>query len=434
MKDEIRRIMNLVKEGKLSPEDAAELVEAFQDGDENLKQEEKVAAGASAGTADSGSASTGSSSSAGSAKTDNPVSSFLGFVEGLAKDVTKDIDWTKVNSQVREGVTKGVEAVKKAAEEAKLGQGIGFLFGIHESKVVSLPLSVPEGKVLRIEASSGAVSLVGSTELGQVRVHAGFKAANQEEAKRKAALYTPVLEENEQYVTLKLQEGPDSQIDASINVAPNTPVEIKSSSGRVVVRDMTASVKVVAQSAGFEGTGLKGAVDVSLATGSSRLVDCDGPFVTLESKSGDMDLKRVKGVVTARSSSGDIHLAECAVRTLNIDVASGEVEVDLNQPVMGSVSVRAVSGDVRLSVPDGCEALVNLSTLQGDIVSDIELEDQQEITGKLSGRLGSGSGQIDLSTVSGDVTLSLRNSASVSSTPNEEPAAPPAEPQAPTEG
>ncbi len=415
MKDEIRRIMNLVKEGKLSPEDAAELVEAFQDGDENLKQEEKTTASETA--ADQ------TTSTAGSAKTDNPVSSFLGFVEGLAKDVTKDIDWTKVNSQVREGVTKGVEAVKKAAEEAKLGQGIGFLFGIHESKVVSLPLSVPEGKILKIEASSGAVSLVGSADQGQVRVHAGFKAVNQEEAKRKAALYTPVLDVSDQYVTLKLQEGPDSQIDASINVAPNTPVEIKSSSGRVVVRDMTASVKIIAQSAGFEGTGLKGAVEVSLASGSSRLADCDGSFVTLESKSGDMDLKRVKGVITARSSSGDIHLAECAVKTLSIDVASGEVEVDLIQPVTGSVSVRAVSGDVKLSVPDGCEALVNLSTLQGEIIMDIELEDHQAITGKLTGRLGSGTGQIDLSTVSGDVTLGLRDSASVSSTPSEEGAA-----------
>lgn len=412
MKDEIRRIMNLVKEGKLSPEDAAELVEAFQDGEESLKEEEKVTAGAA------------ESASAGAAKTDNPVSSFLGFVEGLAKDVTKDIDWTKVNQQVREGVNKGVDAVKKAAEEAKLGQGLGFLFGIHESKVVALPLAVPAGKVLRIEASSGAVSLVGSNDLGQVRVHAGFKASNQEEAKRKAALYTPVLEENEQYVTLKLQEGPDSQIDASINVTPTTAVEIKSSSGRVVVRDMQASVKVVAQSAGFEGTGLTGAVDVSLASGSTRLCDCAGPFVSLESKSGDMDLKRVKGVITARSSSGDVHLAECAIRTLNIDVASGDVEVDLNQPVMGSVSVRAVSGDVSVSVPDGCEALVSLSTLQGEIVKDIDLMDEQAVAGKLTGRLGTGSGLIDLSTVSGDVTLSMRDAGSVAS----EPTPPPAEP------
>lgn len=419
MKDEIRRIMNLVKEGKLSPEDAAELVEAFQDGEETLKEEEKVTAGSGASSAP---------------KSDNPVSSFIGFVEGLAKDVTKDIDWTKVNQQVREGVTKGVDAVKKAAEEAKLGQGLGFLFGIHESKVVTLPLAVPEGKVLRIEASSGAVSLVGSTELGQARVHAGFKASNQEEAKRKAALYTPVLEENEQFVTLKLQEGPDSQIDASINVAPNTPVEIKSSSGRVVVRDMSASVKVVAQSAGFEGTGLTGAVEVALASGSSRLTDCSGPFVTLESKSGDMDLKRVKGVVTARSSSGDVHLHECAVRTLNIDVASGCVEVDLIQPVMGSVSVRAVSGDVSVSVPDGCEALVSLSTLQGDIIKDIELEDEQEITGKLTGRLGSGSGQIDLSTVSGDVTLAMRDTGSVASEPTPPPAAEPTQETGPAQG
>ena len=30
MKDDIRRIMQLVKDGKLSPEDAAELVEAFE--------------------------------------------------------------------------------------------------------------------------------------------------------------------------------------------------------------------------------------------------------------------------------------------------------------------------------------------------------------------------------------------------------------------
>ena len=33
MKDEIRRIMQLVKDGKLSPDEAAELIEAFEDTD-----------------------------------------------------------------------------------------------------------------------------------------------------------------------------------------------------------------------------------------------------------------------------------------------------------------------------------------------------------------------------------------------------------------
>lgn len=404
MKDEYVRIMKLVKEGKLSPEDAAELMEAFRDApDEPEETEEPVAAGVGGGQESA------AAEGKREAKPGDPFSSLIGAIEGLAKDVTKNIDWQSIGDNVRQGVSSGVDAIKKAAEEAKLGKGFGFLFGPQESKIVELPLSVPEGKILRVEGSAASVSVVGGGDLGQIRVTAGFRAGSAEEAKEKAALYTPVVEENDQYITLKLQDTPDSRVDAALNVPPGTAVEIRTASGNASVRALSGSVKVQGASADFEGRGLTGSLDVILASGDASLKESTVSMASIETKSGEIFIGKVEGSINARTSSGNVVMSEVSGRTISVDAASGDVSLDLVKPIEGNVSVRAVSGDVSVGITDGSDALVSLSTLQGDARQEVSLLDLQEMSGKLSGRLGHGTGQIDLSTVSGDVYLFLRD-------------------------
>ena len=58
MKEETRRIMKLVQEGKLSPEDAAELIEAFSDAPDEPTTNGEQAKNESTGEAGSATAST----------------------------------------------------------------------------------------------------------------------------------------------------------------------------------------------------------------------------------------------------------------------------------------------------------------------------------------------------------------------------------------
>ena len=410
MKEEIKRIMVLVKEGRLSPEDAAELIDAFSDsGDEeevHASSAQDVKAEAPKEEPKATTAEAEPNAAASEAKTDNPFASFIDMIEKVGKDVTKNVDWNNIADQVRTGVGKGVEAIKQAADEHNIK---GF-FGSEEVKVVELPLEVPPGKTLRIEGSSGKISVLGADDLGSLRASATFRAYNVEEAKKKALIYSPVIEENEQFVTIKLQDGPDSTVDANITVKPETTVEIKHASGSISIRDIKAPVRVNSASSSVSMSGVDGAIEVVVASGDVQITDCKGPALTLETKSGDVKVKNVSGSISLRTSSGTAELRELYGKTLSVEAASGDVMAELVNPVDGSVHIRAVSGDVRLEVADGSDAKVTISTLQGVAASKIALEDMAQESMKVSGRLGKGTGTIDLSTVSGDVTLMLRDS------------------------
>jgi hypothetical protein len=80
------------------------------------------------------------------------------------------------------------------------------------------------------------------------------------------------------------------------------------------------------------------------------------------------------------------------------------------EPVMGAMNVRTVSGDARVFVPDGSDCHVMLSTLRGSVSSTLELADLNQESLTITGKLGQGSGSIDISAVNGDVHLGLVDS------------------------
>src|SRR5689334_9832060 len=126
MKEETKRIMKLVQEGKLSPDDAAELIEAFNDAPDEPHEN---------GAAESASATTGAATETGP-KTEDPFSRLIGSIEKIGKDAAKNVNWNDIADQVRQGVGKGVEAIKNAAEEAKKGGGFAVIFGSSQTKRV----------------------------------------------------------------------------------------------------------------------------------------------------------------------------------------------------------------------------------------------------------------------------------------------------------
>ncbi|MCH8978687.1 MAG: DUF4097 family beta strand repeat protein [Armatimonadetes bacterium] len=407
MKDEIRRIMQLVKDGKLSPEDAAELVEAFEGSERSEDVEGGNENGAQAQTDDK----PREEEVATKHRSGEPFQAMIESIENIGKHVAESVNWKDVAGNIRSGVDKGVDAVKKAADGARLGKGpFGTFFGTHESKTVELPLDVPEGKVLRIEGEAGDVKITGGADVGSLTATATFRAQNEEDAKAKADLYTPVIEESDQYVLLRQPEGSDFTVDLEIYVPEGVPVEIRLQSGDVRVIDTLSSCRVIGRSGDVTLINLEGSIDVSLYSGDVRIEDSTSTVMTVETKSGDIKLINTRGVMNVRTSSGDVRVKGGAGRTLSIEAASGDVSVEMAEPVQGAMNVRTVSGDARILIPDGSDCQVMLSTLRGSVSSTLDLKDLNQESLTITGKLGDGSGSIDISAVNGDVHLGLTDS------------------------
>ena len=443
MKEEIRRIMQLVQSGKLSPDDAAELIEAFEDSDKSedvgggnesetgagraqARPSQAAAGGSRADAPFAGKAAKRegaaqsqtvsdepdrSEGSEGAAKGSDPFQGLISSIEKIGRDVAKSVNWSEVAVQIRSNAEKARDAVKKATDDAKLGKGpLGTFFGTHESKTVELPLDVPKGKILRIEGEAGDVKVTGGSESGHMTATATFRAHNQDEAKAKAELYTPVIEESDQFVLIRQPEGSDFSVDLEIYVPEGVPVEVRLQSGEVRVVDTKSAARIIGRSGNVSLKGLDGAVDVSLYSGDVRIEDTKSAVMTVETKSGDIKLIGTQGVMNVRTSSGDVRVVGGRGRTLSIEAASGNVSVEMAEPVKGAMNVRTVSGDARVYVPDGSDCSVMLSTLRGSVSSTLELRDLNQESLTITGKLGGGSGSIDISAVNGDVHLGLVDS------------------------
>lgn len=169
-----------------------------------------------------------------------------------------------------------------------------------------------------------------------------------------------------------------SDLDVSIRLPAGSSLEVKTASGDTQCR------------------GGLDAVALSSASGDIRLSD---PVTSLDVKtaSGDVVVERVRDSLECRSASGDVRCNAVATHT-QVHTASGDVTLTADGP--SEVTVRAVSGDVRVSVASGLVVDVNANTVSGDMGSSIPLDGSG-----VSDASDDATVAITVSTVSGDLRI-----------------------------
>jgi DUF4097 and DUF4098 domain-containing protein YvlB len=402
VKEEVKRIIKLVQEGKLSAEDAADLIDAFNVG-EPTERVEATAEAQAEGTAET---------------TDippppppgNPRDPFRAVVEAMEKigrEVSESVNWTEVAQQARTSASKGFEALKTGVEQVSKGKiDIGW-FSSRETKDVTLPLNVPAGRVLRIENPCGDIKVVGGFDEGSVTAHARFSANTIEDARAKAQEYTLIIEESDHQVLIRQPDVSGLSVDLEIQLPGQATVEIRSESGDVSILDTKGGARISTRSGDIKLRGLNGPIEVNVTSGDLTVEDTVTPSLVIENKSGDIVLRRIDGNVNARTASGDVRMDASKGKTIAIETVSGDVRVDVDEPVTGVLNVRTVNGDAYIAVPDGSDCRVALSTLRGSVSSLIELQDATKSDQQIKGRLGDGNGTLDVSAVTGDIALEM---------------------------
>lgn len=129
--------------------------------------------------------------------------------------------------------------------------------------------------------------------------------------------------------------------------------------------------------------------EIRSISGSVRLADVSG-HVRARSISGSVEVKDISGIVSASSTSG------------NVDVFLRRVEG------VGDMEFSSISGNVTVRAPASLDAYVSMSTISGTLGTDfpIEIQERRYLPGRSArGRLGAGSCNIRITSVSGRVSL-----------------------------
>jgi DUF4097 and DUF4098 domain-containing protein YvlB len=173
----------------------------------------------------------------------------------------------------------------------------------------------------------------------------------------------------------------------------DSSLSARTSSADLAAKGRLGGLEVKTASGDVQAEEVDGEARFNTASGDVNVKHAGGPLV-LNSASGDLSIGRAEGRLTARLVSGDVRVGETA-DAVEINSVSGDIR--LERVAGGSVDFNSVSGDAEIAIARGAAVYMDVRSLSGDMVSELDGSDEPaageaviEVRGK---------------TVSGDVRL-----------------------------
>ena len=192
--------------------------------------------------------------------------------------------------------------------------------------------------------------------------------------------------------------------DVTVTVPAGCPTQVGVVNASAIVSGISASISAKSASGDITLDGVTGNVDAKTV-------------------SGDLEARGIDGEVAFNSISGGLTLAGGVVSRLAATTVSGQVTADIDLRDGAGLKVTTVSGDVAVRVPASASARVNLKSRSGRMRSGFDGMSPSPGRGPtvLSATIGSGSADLTVSSMTGDVTLLARAQSPVPTEPQGDP-------------
>ncbi|MFF5564659.1 DUF4097 domain-containing protein [Streptomyces sp. NPDC012623] len=175
-----------------------------------------------------------------------------------------------------------------------------------------------------------------------------------------------------------------------------------------VPADTSVGVGVV--DAGAVVSGVRGRTDVRGVSGDTTLVGLSGE-VRADTVSGGLEAQAVTGDLRFHSVSGDLTVIEGAGSSVRAESVSGDMVIDLDPAGKPTdIQLTTVSGEVAIRLPHPADARVEANTASGSVSNafdDLRVSGQWGAK-RITGNLGTGTGTLKATTVSGSIALLRR--------------------------
>ena len=157
--------------------------------------------------------------------------------------------------------------------------------------------------------------------------------------------------------------------------------------------------------------GLRSGASVKSMSGDITLDGVTGN-VDAETMSGEIAARDIDGAIRFKSMSGGLTVASGLLSSLAANIVSGQVTADVALGGSGTVNVSTMSGEVTLRLPSDSDARVRLQSTSGAVRTEFDSlrTVKAPASHTVSGNVGAGTGHVSVTTMSGAVTL-LRGAA-----------------------
>jgi len=288
----------------------------------------------------------------------------------------------------------------------------------------SLEVSAP----LHLELSnvSGNVTITGAAD-GKVRVHgdvrvSGFGFGNPEDRLKEVVANPPIELKGD-----TLRVGRDGSrlrnvsIAYTVEVPRDTSLAASSVSGSMSIRDVRGPVEAESVSGSVRAHNVGRDARLSSTSGSIEAENCSDDVrgtsvsgsVTITNAKGDVVAHSVSGSVTVRNPGGrvdsDSTSGSVEIQGANGDVkahsTSGQVNIGGNPSGNSYWDLKTMSGSVNISVPSDANFHLSSSAVSGQIRAQVPIVIEEQGKHSLRARMGTGTGRVEVHTVSGSIEL-----------------------------
>lgn len=392
MSEERAKILKLLKEGRITVEEAGLLLDALGEGSE----------GEAADRADrERTASSGQERSRGEESGQGPHD-WCGshdWGEKWRKEWRgpwRDFDFSRFQTGF-EGAFRGMEQsihdAFKNFSNINFEVQLGRLFG-RERADIERQLLVPAGGIaaLSLKNAWGDVEIV-TSDKQEVRIAAKISAWGYDSATASAAASGIEITQVREGERLVVHHRPAS---GSVSVRYKVDFEI------AVPRDMEVELKGMSGNLRLVGT--HGKARLLTLSGDIRVKGVVGDVVA-DSKSGDIEAEHCTGDLDASTVSGEVAILNHRGRIIAGRTVSGDIQANLTLDASAAVDLRTVRGDVRLKLPAMSAVEIAAETTGGEIDCALPLAFDEHGRSKIHGVLNHGDGRVGLSTKSGSISI-----------------------------
>lgn len=388
MSEELKRILRMVREGKLTPDQAELLIEALmaKPGEKGKRKEE--------------------------AAFEEAMEQLRNAFQGVDWRRIQH-EWRRISEEIREQTRRGWEEAARAFR----GMGrwdIDLRLGAVQDVEFDQSIDIPAGARLIVQNVLGDVHVRGTEGTTQMRVHAEgtIRAEAPEQAEMTAGAWSPVIEQRGDVVFVRVaRAGKFASADVDITVPTGISVEIQSTAGDVLVEGTRAPVSVESAS---------GDITVRQATGKVRLISASGDIavehsetesIDTQTQSGDIRCENCTGTgaegLRARTASGDLVVRQVSARQVSLTSASGDIRLEFGAPFSGEAHLQTASGDVAIDLPQGSFCTIRVISTDGEVQNHLGIALTRNERGEWEGTFGTGTemGTVVARTIRGDVIL-----------------------------
>ena len=210
-------------------------------------------------------------------------------------------------------------------------------------------------------------------------------------------------------VSLEPDRGHGGRAELELTVPIGTNVILESFSGALSVRGVKGEAKLEALSGDLSINDAVGSVSAEAVSGDVDIGKVNGN-VRGESVSGGVSIADVDGDIATETVSGRISILRAKTKSARAETVSGSVGYTGTIDPMGNYTFKTHSGRLTLGIPANASASMSLETFSGTVDSDFPVtmeagRGQPGHESRYQFRIGDGRARITLETFSGNIVI-----------------------------